>query len=220
MWDHQILLALISDGNIVLEDKEIVVCAISMARLQKVELLEQKNTWWQSQGMLQLVPNVPKKLEKNYGNIWRIRRSESETFQGMHQHFLEDYGDSDEERALDEGSANRNWKKREFKTRKHKAVMWQGGYCKGSSIHSSILVPSWLVFQPSQAAKLSQNAYKYGSLWTKFKASFLSSDKSSTSCQWVTAHNFLFERPKGEMEKIWMLNYVWCMDKQKIEIYH
>ena len=44
MWDHQILLALISDGNIVLEDKEIVVCAISMARLQKVELLEQKNT--------------------------------------------------------------------------------------------------------------------------------------------------------------------------------
>ena len=43
MRDHQILLVFILDGNIILKDKEIVLCAIFVARLQKVELLDNED---------------------------------------------------------------------------------------------------------------------------------------------------------------------------------
>ncbi|RZB97055.1 putative RING-type E3 ubiquitin transferase C3H69 isoform B [Glycine soja] len=49
----------------------------------------------------------PKEVrEELWGYLKDTKKQESETFQRMRQHFLEDYGDSDEERALDEGFAN------------------------------------------------------------------------------------------------------------------
>ncbi|KAG5000304.1 hypothetical protein JHK87_021376 [Glycine soja] len=46
----------------------------------------------------------PKEVrEELWGYLKDTKKQESETFQRMRQHFLEDYGDSDEERALDEG---------------------------------------------------------------------------------------------------------------------
>ena len=44
--------------------------------------------------------------EELWGYFKDKKKQECETFKGMCQHFLEDYGDSDEERALDEGFAN------------------------------------------------------------------------------------------------------------------
>ena len=49
----------------------------------------------------------PKEVrEELWGYLKDKKKQENEKFQGMRQHFLEDYGDSDEERALDEGFAN------------------------------------------------------------------------------------------------------------------
>jgi len=106
MRDHQILLAPILGGNIILEDKEIVVCAIC-SKVTKGGITKAKEHLMAKPWIVAACAKCPKKVRVElWGYLKDKKKQENEKFQGMRQHFLEDYSDNEEERAVDEGFAN------------------------------------------------------------------------------------------------------------------